>query len=66
MVSCTNPIETMKPNTLENPMKDTKKRVRITITCTEEERMYIKMLAAKQGVTISEFILSCIRPLFPV
>lgn len=56
----------MNPNTLESIMIEPQKRVKITVTCTEQERVYIKMLAAKEGVTISECLLSRIRPYFPV
>jgi hypothetical protein len=33
-------------------------KVRLSVDCTEEERMYIKMLAAKSRMTISEYLLS--------
>lgn len=33
-------------------------KVRLSVDCTEEERMYIKMLAAKKRMTISEYLLS--------
>jgi len=33
-------------------------KVRLSVDCTEEERMYIKMLAAKHRMTISEYLLS--------
>ena len=32
-------------------------KVRLSVDCTEEEKMYIKMLAAKEKKTISEFLL---------
>jgi hypothetical protein len=35
-----------------------KNKVRLSVDCTEEQRMYIKMLAAKHHMTISEYLLS--------
>lgn len=40
-------------------------KVRLSVDCTEDERMYIKMLAAKEKKTISEFLLSLARNLMP-
>lgn len=40
-------------------------KVKITIECTLDERTYIKMLAAKAHVGLSEFMLSYVRPDFP-
>jgi hypothetical protein len=40
-------------------------RVRLTVECSEEERMYIKMLATKKHMTISEFILSQVKKIMP-
>jgi len=40
-------------------------KVKITIECTLDERAYIKMLAAKNHVGLSEFLLSYVRPDFP-
>ena len=40
-------------------------RVKVTIDVSEEERTYIKMLAAKKRMTISEFIMSYVRPNIP-
>lgn len=37
-------------------------RVKITIDVSEDERTYIKMLATKKKMTISEFIMSYVRP----
>lgn len=33
-------------------------KVRLSVDCTAEERMYIKMLAARKQMTISEYLLS--------
>jgi len=44
------------------PHKD---RVKVTFECTVNERAYIKMLSAREHLTISDFILSHIRPEFP-
>ena len=40
-------------------------RVKITIDVTEDERIYIKLLATKKKKTISEFIMSFVRPSIP-
>lgn len=40
-------------------------KVKITIECTLDERTYIKMLAAKAHLGLSEFILSYVRSDFP-
>lgn len=40
-------------------------RVKITIDVTDDERAYIKMLATKNRMTISEFIMSFVRPNIP-
>lgn len=45
---------------------DTKNsKVRLSVDCTEEERMYIKMLAAKNHMTISDYLLSFARREMP-
>lgn len=41
-------------------------RAKVTIDCTLDERAYIKMLAAKAHMNLSEFILSYLRKDFPV
>ena len=40
-------------------------KVKVTIECTANERAYIKMLAAKSHLNISEFVLSYLRTDFP-
>ncbi|MBS4168293.1 hypothetical protein [Parachlamydia sp. AcF125] len=40
-------------------------RVKVTINVSEDERTYIKMLATKKKMTISEFIMSYVRPNIP-
>lgn len=40
-------------------------RAKVTIDCTADERAYIKMLAAKARMNLSEFILSYLRKDFP-
>ena len=40
-------------------------KVRITIECSIDERTYIKMLAAKRHITISEYLLSFARQEMP-
>jgi hypothetical protein len=42
-----------------------KDKVKVTIECTADERAYIKMLAAKAHLNISELVLSYIRTDFP-
>lgn len=41
------------------------KKVRLSVDCTEEERMYIKMIATKKHMTISEYLLSFAREEMP-
>jgi hypothetical protein len=40
-------------------------RVKVTIDVSEDERTYIKLLATKKKMTISEFIMSYVRPNIP-
>ncbi len=40
-------------------------KVRLTIECSPDEKMFIKMLAAKNRSTISEFLLSFARKQMP-
>lgn len=40
-------------------------KVKVTFECSIDERTYIKMLAAKKHMTISEYILSYIRQAMP-
>lgn len=40
-------------------------KVKMTIECTPDERAYIKMLAAKAHLTLSDLILSYLRTDFP-
>lgn len=40
-------------------------RAKVTIDCTVDERAYIKMLAARAHMNLSEFILSYLRKDFP-
>ena len=40
-------------------------KVRLSVDCTPEERMYIKMLATKSHMTISEYLLSFARKEMP-
>lgn len=40
-------------------------KVRLTVECSYDERMYIKMLAAKKNITISEVLLSPVREKMP-
>jgi hypothetical protein len=42
-----------------------KRKVRLNIACTHDERTYIKLLAAKNKMTISELILTHFRSSFP-
>ncbi len=45
--------------------KNHHEKVKLTIDCTVDERAYIKMLAAKARMNLSEFILSYLRKDFP-
>lgn len=47
-------------------MIELRKRVKITITCTPQEREHIKKLAKEKHLTISEYVMSHIRPFFPI
>ena len=40
-------------------------KVRLTVECSSDERMYIKMLATKKHMTISELLLTAVRKLIP-
>ena len=40
-------------------------KVRLTVECSLDERTYIKMLAAKKHMTISEFLLASVRKAMP-
>lgn len=41
------------------------KTVRLSVDCSEQERMYIKMLSTKNNMTISEYLLSFARKEMP-
>lgn len=40
-------------------------RIKISVELSDEEKTYIKMIAAKKKMTISEFIMSLVRPFIP-
>ena len=40
-------------------------KVRLTVECSSDERTYIKMLAAKKQMTISELLLTSVRKRIP-
>ena len=40
-------------------------KAKVTFDCTQDERTYIKMLAAKAHMNLGEFILSYLRKDFP-
>jgi hypothetical protein len=40
-------------------------KVRLSVECSLDERTYIKMLAAKKHMTISELLLSSVRTMMP-
>lgn len=46
-------------------MRNQGDKVRLSVDCTNEERMYIKMLAAKKQMTISQYLLSFARKEMP-
>ncbi len=41
------------------------KKVRLSVDCTEQERMFIKMIATKNHMTISDYLLSFARKEMP-
>ena len=41
------------------------KKVRLSVDCTNEERRYIKMLAAREDKTISEYLIDLARKQMP-
>ena len=41
-------------------------KVKLTVECSLDERVYIKALAAKKHMTISEFILAHVRKEMPI
>lgn len=45
--------------------KHQEKKVRLSVDCTEEERMYIKMLATRKHLTISDYLLAQPRKEMP-
>jgi hypothetical protein len=45
--------------------QDHSDKVKVTFECSAEERAYIKMLSAREHMTISELLLSYLRPDFP-
>lgn len=45
--------------------KDHQNKVRLTVECSFNERTYIKMLAAKKHMTISELLLASFREKMP-
>jgi hypothetical protein len=40
-------------------------RAKVTFDCSLEEKIYIKMLAAKSNMTLGEFVLSYLKVAFP-
>lgn len=40
-------------------------KVRLTVECSQDERTYIKMLAVKKHMTISDFLLTSVREIMP-
>lgn len=44
---------------------DQEKKVRLSVDCTEQERMYIKLLATKKHMTISDYLLLPARKEMP-
>lgn len=46
-------------------MTNTEKKVKISFECTIDEKAYIKILAAREHLSISEYMLSRVRPYFP-
>lgn len=46
-------------------MREHANKARLSIDCTPQEKMYVKMLAAKKQMTISEYFLSFAREEMP-
>lgn len=46
-------------------LESNNQKVKVTFECSLDDRAYIKMLAANEHVTISEYMLSRVRPEFP-
>ena len=42
-----------------------RKKVKLSVECSPEERTLIKILAAKNNLTISEFLLNPVRDILP-
>jgi hypothetical protein len=40
-------------------------RIKISVELSDEEKTYIKMIAAKKKMTISEYVMSFVRPSIP-
>lgn len=57
-------VNPVRKEVVKDQGKD-KKNTKVTFECSFDDRIYIKMLAAKEEMTISEFILSYLRPVFP-
>lgn len=47
-------------------MSTHREKVKLTVECSLDERVYIKSLAAKKHMTISEYLLSHVRKEMPV
>jgi hypothetical protein len=55
----------MRVSTKGEGMASQSHRIKLSVDVSEEEKTYIKMIAAKKKMTISEFIMSFVRPNIP-
>jgi hypothetical protein len=50
---------------MSSSARNQRAKVRLTVECSLDERTYIKMLAAKKHMTISELLLASVREIIP-
>lgn len=50
---------------MSSSRQNPKDKVRLTVECSLDERTYIKVLAAKKHITISELLLASVRQKIP-
>ena len=55
----------VKSKSVRKVKKPSSEKIRLVISCTEDEKVYIKMLAAKERKTISDYLLSTPRSMMP-
>ncbi len=55
----------LKHHSLRKDVANEPEKVRLVLNCTEEEKMYIKMLAAKEKKTMTDYLLTAPRAKMP-